>query len=296
LPIFPSSLDDLLFSQRHLGTLIKDQRGKAENAVDQIADDLLLSTPTEDLVSQIGDEVTIPALVLDHNGIAGSDPRFTNMVVGPGGRPITVNAHAYDVDFNYTGASGLFNHQPDTHDNTCPRAKLDSRGFNGTITITAVATDGAAPEEIRRFIDNEVSLIERYIGFQALQLDPFNSTIHAHVRSYVEARKAKILRLRNTAASLGFAMQRRQGAPPTYISPVVRRKLPIALKAVEGYQPEPEMHETDYQSVAYISDLAGHQSSPHDLQPQQRFQLGTSQVMGTGRDSSPNEARPGQGV
>ena len=176
MPIFPSSLNNLLFSERHLGTLIKNQRGRAENSVDQIADDLLLSMPTEDMVSQIGDEVKLPPLVLDHNGIARSDPRFTNMVVGPGSRPITVNAHAYDVDFSYTGASGLFNHQPDTHDNSRPRAKLDSRAFEGTITITAVAIDGTAPEEIRRFIDNEVCLIEKYIGFQALQLDPFNST------------------------------------------------------------------------------------------------------------------------
>src|SRR5262245_32119090 len=165
LPIFPSSLNDLLFNDRNLGTLIDDQRGKAENAVDQIADDLLLSTPTEDLVSQIGDDVKLPPLVLDHNGVLKSDPRFTNTVVGPGGRPITVNAYAYDVDFNYTGASGLFIHKPGTHDNTCPRAKLDSRGFEGTITITAVATDGTTPEEIRRFIDNEISLIEKYIGF-----------------------------------------------------------------------------------------------------------------------------------
>ena len=62
----------------------------------------------------------------------------------------------------------------------------------------------------------------------------------------------KILRLRNTAASLGFTMQRRHDAPPTYISPVVRRRLPIELKSVEGYRPEPEMHESDYQNVIKI--------------------------------------------
>jgi len=41
MPIFPPEIDPL-FSQYRLGTLLKNQIGKMENRVDELADDLFL--------------------------------------------------------------------------------------------------------------------------------------------------------------------------------------------------------------------------------------------------------------
>jgi hypothetical protein len=63
MPIFLPDADPL-FSQRHLGTLLKDQIGRMENRVDELADDLFLSIPAQDLIDDISQDGYLPPLVL----------------------------------------------------------------------------------------------------------------------------------------------------------------------------------------------------------------------------------------
>jgi len=47
-----------------LGTLLKNQIGKMENRVDELADDLFLSIPAQDLIDDISQDAYLQALVL----------------------------------------------------------------------------------------------------------------------------------------------------------------------------------------------------------------------------------------
>jgi len=66
------------------------------------------------------------------------------------------------------------------------------------------------------------------------------------------ARKNNILKARNISASLGYPMHRREGAPTTYISPVVRRRIPVKLATIEAFNPEPVLAEDVYENILSI--------------------------------------------
>ncbi len=107
-------------------------------------------------------------------------------------------------------------------------------------------------EIVKTEIDRELARFDRFITWQKLEIDPFNSTLRERIRSAIAARKDRILRVRGIAASLGYRMQRREGAPATYISPIVRPRITPQLAATEAFRPEPVMGEEDYQNILSI--------------------------------------------
>jgi hypothetical protein len=160
----------------------------------------------------------LPPLELHLEGGISHNPRTINAVV-LNRATFQVEAFVYAVEIPYTGASGLFVHQPDTSDLARPLAKLNSGAYRGTITIEVVATEDVTSQDIKVAIDKELEKVNRYIGYQALQLDPFNDGLRAEVERIVYGRRNKILKIRNIAAALGYPLHRRVGAPETYVSP-----------------------------------------------------------------------------
>jgi hypothetical protein len=68
----------------------------------------------------------------------------------------------------------------------------------------------------------------------------------------VHGRRDRLLNARKIAASLGYPLHHRAGAPPTYISPAVRRKLPIIPHVAGTFRPEPTIEEAEYQNILGI--------------------------------------------
>jgi hypothetical protein len=59
-----------------------------------------------------------------------------------------------------------------------------------------------------------------------------------------------LLKARHIAASLGYPLKQRAGAPLTYVSPTVRRR--ITTKVSGTFQPEPAIEEAEYQNILRI--------------------------------------------
>jgi len=70
-----------------------------------------------------------------------------------------------------------------------------------------------------------LDVIERYLTWQRATAEPFNERIKGCLREAIEARKAKVLKDRNSVANLGFKLKGRADAPKTYVAPVVRKKI-----------------------------------------------------------------------
>jgi hypothetical protein len=121
---------------------------------------------------------------------------------------------------------------------------MNQGAFEGTIIISVIGED-VTEAVVREEIDKELAKFERYIAYQAQELDPFNSSLRDTIRSLLTARRDKILKARNISASLGYPTHRREGAPTTYISPAVRARIPAKLPTTEGFQPEPELAEDE---------------------------------------------------
>jgi hypothetical protein len=237
MAIYPSNHSPL-FSDLSLAGLIKAQIGRMEEIVDSYTDDAFLEIPAADFIETAYNIGHLPPLNLSCDG-QSHNPREINTVKISGQPPMRVQAYVFRVDFPYTGASGLFKHIPDRRDMHAPIAKLNSNAYEGTISIEVVATEDIDGMTIKNAIDEELNAAFRYIQYQSLQLDPFNSTLLELATRFVEGRRERILRIRQISQSLGYPLVRRGGAPATYVTPVVRRQLSIPTQVSPGFTPEP---------------------------------------------------------
>jgi hypothetical protein len=60
----------------------------------------------------------------------------------------------------------------------------------------------------------------------------------------------RLLKARDIADSLGYPLYQRNGAPATYVSPVIRRKIVTNLSGT--FKPEPTLLESEYQNILRI--------------------------------------------
>lgn len=241
MPIFLPEPDPL-FSQRNLATLLKDQ-------IHQMEDDVFLQNSSDDLIDTIYHDGYVQSLRLfKDQGVSYPPREITNTIVW--GSTVPISGFRYTVEVPYAGASGLFNHQPDANDFDRPTAKLNSNSMQGSLSFARIATAEVTQDELSASFEAEVQKVDKYIGFQALQLDPFNASLKNEAARIVSGRRERLLKARHIAASLGYPLNQRPGAPLTYVSPMVRRK--ITTKVSNAFQPEPTIEEAEYQNILRI--------------------------------------------
>ena len=222
-----------------------------ENTIDELPDDVFLQNSPDDLIEAISQDAHLPPLELHiDKGLSHPPNEIKNTIVGRARIPI--NGFLYSIEVPYTGASGLFNHQPETHDLEKPTVGHNSQGTHGTITVRRAATPEVSEQELSASFNAELDKVRRYIDLQALQIDPFNASLKDEAARIVQDRRDRLLKARKIAASLGYPLQHRPGAPLTYISPKVRRKLPILASVSGTFQPEPTIAEAEYQNILRI--------------------------------------------
>jgi len=244
---------DHLFSQRSLTTLLKDQIQRMDNSIEELSDDLFLQNSPADLIDVISSNAYLLPIDLDTSKAVSHPPvEVRNTIVYSLGSPI--DGFAYSIEVPYTGASGLFNHQPEHHDLDKPSvSKLNSQNMQGSILITRIAAGVVTPDELKASFDAEMAKIRKYIAWQAIQIDPFNASLKTEAERIVNGRRSRLLAARHLASSLGYPLHQRPGAPLTFISPLTRRKLPTVVTTVTGsFQPEPTIAEAEYQNILRI--------------------------------------------
>lgn len=245
MPIFLPDADPL-FSQRHLGTLLRNQIDGMENRVNELADDLFLSIPAQDLIDDLSLGAYLQPLALRAEHGVSHPP----LEIESGQGVVPGATFRYFVEIPYTGASGLFNHEPSTHDRDRPTASLNSHSMQGSIIIKRVATTDVPDEELRASFAAELAKVQKYIDYQALEIDPYNSSLKSEAERIVTGRRDRLLKARRIAASLGYRLHHRADAPVTYVSPLVRRKLPTTISS--AFKPEPAIEEAEYQNILRI--------------------------------------------
>jgi len=249
MPILPPHPDPL-FSQRSLATLLRDRIHKMEDTIDELLDDVFLQNSPDDLIQAIAADAYLRPLQLGEP-ISHTPTEFKNTIVFP--MTVPTDGFIYSVEVPYTGASGLLNHQPDKHDLDKPTvARINPRDMQGLVLIRRAAIGDVTTEELRASFDAEIAKINKYIGYQAVQIDPFNASLEREAQRIVNGRRARLLNARDLAASLGYPLQHREGAPLTFVSPVVRR-VPAIVRMQNGtFRPEPTIAEAEYQNILRI--------------------------------------------
>lgn len=122
--------------------------------------------------------------------------------------------------------------------------------MQGSLIFTRTATAEVTEDELSVSFEAELQKVRKYIRFQALQLDPFNVSLKDQASRIVNGRRDRLLKARHIAALLGYPLKQRPGAPLTYVSPMVRRKITTTVSGT--FQPEPAIEEAEYQNILRI--------------------------------------------
>lgn len=253
MPFFSDQepVNETLFGDRSLSTLIDMQNGRAENIVAEYGSDALLSMPTEDIVEQAYDVCHLEVPVLLEGEIIQADPREVTREVRDYGRMISVQGFQYRVTVPFEGHLGLFRHSSALSVGDLPRAKANEDG----ITLTASGYN-LTKEELQAHFKKVIDAIKLRLSGQEKVVKPFNEALRPMVRKLVEERKKGILAARNIAESLGYPMVRAGHVPMTHVPAQMRRRIRPSLspQTSKAYSPEPGLEEAEYQHILRIID------------------------------------------
>jgi hypothetical protein len=253
--IFPSDYP-VLFEERAIADTIADQLGKIDYMICEPSDDALLSTPTEDIVEHAYRNFKIQPVIISKAGVSKKPIQLGMYRDDERNHRALENAFKFEVGFPFTGALGMFNHHVEKPP---PRQLRANREGGSTVGELLIAVHGeyltkeAVKEEVDQEIDDIIAYMER-INAQVVQ---YNNSIRDRARAAVNKRKDQILKARDIAASLGYKMQRRPDAPPTYITQelqrVIRPRLIAAVREGVSFDPEPTIDEEEYKHILEIT-------------------------------------------
>jgi hypothetical protein len=248
---------DYLFNGTNIIDVLNNQERKAGNTPTSVNDDELLNTPTDDLVDRMVAQYSIDVPILDRAAawvdssegpVAVTD--YWSRGVEPG---YAVLGTILRLSVPFSGAAEAFAIQPSPFTLGPPRARV----AQGAILIAYSAVD-LNPQQARTELDAVIDNIEKHLGWLRQSVTPFNEKLKTVVRTAVEARKAKVLKDRNSIAALGFNLKPRADAPKTYVAPVKRKPIAVQTKAVAPFKPEPVLDEETYKHILKIMEGMAH--------------------------------------
>lgn len=271
----------LLFSGTELREKLASRRRAANNAVQRLDPDILLATPTEDLVASFLDEFKVSPLRLHHDRMVQLEVEETQVNVTPnrrddgllfhsrgpfdGGptrygsitRPRLVPAAMVSVAIPFDGDPALFEMKASTF---MDPSELTGRIEGNELVLTYTAIDPTV-ERVNDFVDDTLRLISKNIEWVNHDIATFSAQLPGLARGMVEARKARLRRDRGLEGALGVPIRRRADAPARPV-PVVRKRLGVRrvrhqAAPAQPYQDEHALEQADYEEIIEVIQAMG---------------------------------------
>ena len=243
-----------------------------QKKVDELDENRILNSSTDDLCDHLEAEYRVEPLVIDESGITqdsreakidvSNNPNYWHARIARDirgidqARPILANGSIREIFIPFEGEADLFKFQASTMTLKPPRGRVDNRTNSLVLTFesTTESYKGVAEE-----VKSDIERLKTHIEFSNNDVADFNSKIREQARARIEARRERILKLRNVDASLTFPMRSRSDSNRTYAAPEVRRKIvPKLPDASETpFVPEPILADADYENIlSVISSLS----------------------------------------
>ena len=245
-----------MFHDYDLGSVLAQQDQKLSDEIASLGEDRVLNTSPEDICNYLVEKYTVEVAEIDESGINADygdakvdvSQRFEYAVFDRS-RPLYITGTRLTFYVPFTGDPELFKCRPSTFSFNPPRATLR----NSELVFTYERTTPDSPD-IETEFERDRKNVKDYLGWIARDVAPFNSTVREKASQHITARREKLLQDRGLMERLGFPLRRREGAPATFVTPEVKRRIiPQPPQASsEPYKPEPALGMDDYEHILSV--------------------------------------------
>lgn len=213
---------------------LRARTAQATAAVDMIPEARMARDPIKELVDEVVSEyaLAIPRLTGERRMPRGVteiqvDARDDwSRALFDSSRPVHIPGHRIEVRERFEGNPDLLLCLPSTHDLNPPSGDID--GNEVVITIERAA-DAVDPAQVKAEVDSVFAKVSRYLEWTATDVQAFNTSLVAAVRTAAQARRQRLEAARGLEAVLGIPIERRSDASPS-LSIDVRRRRPATVE------------------------------------------------------------------
>ncbi len=250
-----------LFSTYDLSQTLTNTQQKMREEIERLDANRLLNTAPTDLAAYFVDKFKIEPIRLlrdqwyaDHKEIQVDVRNDPLRWIRDTSRPVMIPGERTEVRVPFEGESELFYSQSNMMTTSPPRGEIE-----GNELVLRYESPSDAPRDVRPLVDQALTEIEKYIGWQRPMIDGHNAGLASFAGQAIDNRRARLLAQSKRVEALGIPVRRREDAPKTYAIPTVRRKagptLPPATSA--QFEPEPAWAMEHYEhALKIVQDMA----------------------------------------
>ena len=250
-----------LFCDADLRSVLTVQERAMSEEINSLSENRVLNTSPEKLCDYFVEKYEVEPIVIDESAIevdygdmkVDVSHRFEYAVFDRS-RPTYVTGTRFTFFVPFTGDPELFKCRLSTFNLSPPRG--DVRGNELVLFYDRTTQDIS---NIGNEFEREKQNVKQYVSWIATEVKQFNSTVKSKAGQQITERREKVLRDRGFVENLGFPLKRRSGAPMTYASPGVRRRVAPKLPSVSSqpYKPEPTLEMTEYEHILSVISNMG---------------------------------------
>jgi hypothetical protein len=247
--------DNLLFSKRSSGELLRGHLASVQQEVDKISKEQFQSSNNDQIISHVYSMMEITPLEIYRDKATISEPSETRFQQ-PGilEEVIYVDGVVMDYILPYTGESDLWKYQPSKYDNP-PRGNVVPERNDDQIGVLNIKLVYSHQEfdsnHVIKEIEETLSSIDEYLSWISQDVIAHNQQLHSEISRRVKERSERLGAIQNTLKTLDIPIQRREGTPDISELPI-RRRIVQPLPAQVKSEPEYGISDADYDLILNI--------------------------------------------
>ncbi len=247
-------IDNYLFSSGDLDSALRNQDNACKQKVESIPKDQFLSTPIEDIIDHIADQLLVTPLTIYEDSMEMTQEE-TKVRVHDYGRNIEVSGIKISINLPYSGDQELWKLRPNSWHTSFPYGNVsqpNQKGI-GIVKIILEHSVNAEKENIKQSFDEIINDIKFYIQNQRGQIEQYNRNIRTTVERLVRARRETLKKQNDIAEFLNIPLKRKDGIPSVKPIEVTRNLVrPLPPAPASGYKDEPGIHQSEYEHILSV--------------------------------------------
>ncbi|KAB0300693.1 hypothetical protein F2Z80_16335 [Vibrio fortis] len=242
-----------IFGERDLSDFLEASKSNVLSSIESLKDDYILNVNESDYIAHKLSEAVIEPLEIHEDQIYASSsermipaehfPRSFHVYPGKSYKKDVIKFHV-----PISGNIQLLHCVPSTWLMWTMSIEVNSNEF--CFEIINFSND---PESIVREKDSNLKSIMQQLAHVRRDVERFNSSLEAHIKSAFESNKSRVRAKSGVLASLGVPIKKTSDTSPTFAIPAPQRRKKVILNKPEvnevGYCPEPSLDQSVYNDI-----------------------------------------------